>query len=393
MILALLLASVTFDQGLQLKKQEKFAQAEAVFAELVREKPQDLAALEQWATLLGWLGRFDDSIAAWRRAIDLQPSKPGFLVGLSRAQYWKGELQPARERLEELVRTAPRDLDALVLLGDICAAQRQAPIARAWYERAHAVDPGNLDLAKKLARTAEPTRRRLDAGGTLDSYNTPRNLEGSFFAQGSWQAADPFVISAGYEQLHQFGQVDHRINLTGFLNPSDDLQLSGRIAVSPGANFIAKWEAAFSAEQRLASFANALLTVRHLDFSDNGVTILGPGLRLSRASFSLLLSGGPVFSTAFSTQAFGLGRLDWAATDDLTLYGGYARGGEAQHVAGLALLPPGSPTTEIRTTSDLTFGSLWQIDRSFGLRLDYTHEVRQATYTRNSFGSALTYKF
>ena len=228
----------------------------------------------------------------------------------------------------------------------------------------------------------------IDDGST--HYNTPRNLEGSFFAQGSWQVTGPLVLSAGYEQLHQFGQVDHRLNLAAYFNPVDSLQLGARIAVSPSANTIANWDAALSAEQKIASFVSALVTLRHLDFSDNGVTILGPGLRLSYAPLSLLLSGGPVFSTVFSTQAFGQGRLEWTATGALTLYGGYSRGGEAQHVAGSALLPPGSPATEIRTSSSIVGGALWQLDRSFGLRLDFTHEDREAAYARNSYGSAMT---
>lgn len=393
MILALLMAAATFEEGLQLKKQEKFAQAETVFAALVREQPQDLPALVQWATLLGWLGRFDESIAAWQRAVALKPLEPEYQVAIARVQYWKGEPQPARERLEQVIGKAPRDLDALALLGDVCTAQRDAACARAAYARARAIAPGDPELEKKLARTAAPLTARLDAGGTLDRYDTARDVEGSFFAQGSWQAAAPLVLSAGYEQLHQFGQVDHRLNLSGYLNPADALQLGARLAVSPGAKTIANWDAAFSAEQTVAAPVHVLVTVRHLDFSDNGVTIVGPGVRLGCAAFSLLLSGGPVFSTVFATQFFGQGRLEWAASEAVALYAGYSRGGEAQHVAGAAALPPGSPTTEIRTTSDVTAGALWQLQRAFALRLDYTHEHRQSTYTRNSLGSALTWKF
>ena len=100
----------------------------------------------------------------------------------------------------------------------------------------------------------------IDDGST--HYNTPRNLEGSFFAQGSWQVTGPLVLSAGYEQLHQFGQVDHRLNLAAYFNPVDSLQLGARIAVSPSANTIANWDAALSAEQKIASFVSALVTLR-----------------------------------------------------------------------------------------------------------------------------------
>lgn len=392
MIAALLIAALSFEQGLALKKQEKFAEAEAVFAALVREHPQDAAALEQWATLLGWLGRFDESIAAWRQAAAVDPAKPDYAVGLARVQYWKGDLEAARKGLDAVATAAPRSLDALALLGDVCTAQRDSLCARDRYERAAALDPADPVLQRKLAATAGPATRRLDAGGIYDSYDTNRGREGSFFLQGSALVAAPLVLSAGYEQLRQFGLVDHRLNLTAYLNPAESLQLGARLAVSPGAQTIAGWDATLSAEQRVWTAASALLSVRHLHFTGNGVTIVGPGVRLSKGPLALVVSGGPVFSTAFATQAFAQGRLEWVASDSYSFYAGLSRGGEAQVVPGGAATP-GAPASEIRTTTDLVAGALWQATRAIGLRLDFTREVREGSYTRLSAGSAVNYRF
>ena len=128
----------TFEEGLALKKQEKLAEAERVFAEVVRDQPTDAAALEQWATLLGWLGRFDDSITAWRRALAQKPEDPDYRMGLARAEYWKGELAPARRRVEALLLASPGNTDALILAGDICAAQKDMGCARERYLAAQA---------------------------------------------------------------------------------------------------------------------------------------------------------------------------------------------------------------------------------------------------------------
>lgn len=388
MVLFMLLAAVTFEQGLQLKREQKLPEAEAVFAELARENPQDAAVTEQWATVLGWLGRFDDSIKAWQHALLLKPGEAAYSLGLARVQYWKGELPAARARLE-----GAADLDSLSLLGDVCTAMGDAACAHSAYERALALSPADAGLSKKLRLAVPKPARRFDAGGSVDHYNTARDFEGAFFAQGSAQLAPSFVLSAGYEQLRQFGQVDHRLNLTAYLNPTQALSLGARLAVSPTGNTVANWETSISAEQRAAAFASVLLNLRHLDFTGNGVTIVGPGVRFFAGAFSLLLSGGPVFSSVFATQAFGQGRLEWNASDQVSLYAGYSRGGEAQHVAGAALLPPGSPTTEIRTTADAIAGALWQFQPALGVRLDYTHEVREATHVRNSLGTALNYRF
>src|SRR5262249_47671361 len=162
----------------------------------------------------------------------------------------------------------------------------------------------------KLERVEGPPARRLDVGGTLDQYGTARGSEGSFFAQASAQVAEPLVLSAGYEQLHQFGFVDHRINATAYLRASESLLLSGRFAFSPGAQTVAHTDTSGSAELRFASFVSGLVTVRHLAFSDNGVTIVGPGVRLDFGAASLLLQAGAVFSTVNSTQGYGQGRFE-----------------------------------------------------------------------------------
>jgi YaiO family outer membrane protein len=374
-------SAARFEDGLLLKKQEKFAEAAAVFGQIVKDNPRDGAALAQWATLLGWLGRYEESISAWSQELQANPGDLEGAVGLARVQYWKGDLGVARATLTEALQRAPNNVDALLLCGDVSTAQRDREGARECYQRAKAIDPSSADYERKLAPLSAPTAFRLDLGGTLDRYGTPRGTEGQFFAQCSWQTTDALVLSAGYEQLHQFGEVDYRLNATGYLRAGESVQLNARFALSPSASTIARWEASGGGEVRLASFVSAVATVRHLDFSNNGVTIVGPGVRLDWGPASLLLQGGPVFSTVNSTQAYGSGRLEVQLLEPLRGYVGYSRGAEAQ-----LLLPPA-------TTTDATAGLLWQVDPRWGLRFDYTYEDREATYTRNSLGSAVTYKF
>ncbi len=372
--------AASFEEGLALKKQEKLAEAEAVFAAIVREQPQDSKALEQWATLLGWLGRFDDSIAAWRRALEQKPDEADYVMGLSRVQYWKGELAPARAGLETLVKDRPQNADALALLGDVCLAQHDYGCARERYLGAQALAP-SAALEKKLADSAGPPAGRLDTGGQLDSYNTDRNVEGSFFVQGSWQAMDSLVLTGGYEQLRQFGFVDHRVNVGAYVHPSEGLLLNAKVAISPTADSIAPWEASGGAELQVYGPVTALANVRHLAFTDNGVTIFGGGARVDVGAVSIMAQGGVVVSTVNSLQAFGLVRVEYALGEDWHIYGGFARGGQAQ-----LLLPPAIAT-------DVTAGVLWQVDRAWGVRVDYTYESYGDTYVRNSVGSALTFKF
>jgi YaiO family outer membrane protein len=373
-------SAASLEEGLELKKQQKLAEAESVFAAVVAERPDDAAALEQWATVLGWLGRFDDAIAAWRRALEQKPENPRYVTGLARVLYWKGELAPARARLDALLAAAPDDTDALTLAGDVCSAQRDVACARSDYARAQALAP-SAELSRKLANAVEPPRFRLDGGGVLDGYNTDRGLEGSFFLQGSWQALAELVLSAGYEQLHQFGAVDHRANAGFFLHPFAALLLNGRVAISPTADTIAPWEASGGADLSIAGPVTGTAMVRHLDFPNQGVTIFGAGARLDFERTSIVLQGGLVYSTAADLQGYGLGRLERALGENWRAYVGLSYGAQAQ-----LLLPTA-------TATDVVAGVQWQIDPTWAVRLDYTYEKYGDFYTRNSIGSALTCKF
>src|SRR5262249_57902805 len=100
-----------------------------------------------------------------------------------------------------------------------------------------------------------------------------------------------FVLSGGYEQLRQFGKVDHRFNLGGYLHPMDGLLLTARVAVSPTADTIAPWEASGGVELHVAGPVTALATLRHLDFSNQGVNIFGAGARIDAGARALLGQG------------------------------------------------------------------------------------------------------
>ena len=372
--------AATLEEGLALKNDKKLAEAANVFAEVVRDNPSDGAALVQLATVLGWLGRYDESIAAWNRAAEQKPGDPDLVMGLARVEYWKGDFTPARKRMDALLAAAPNNADAFVLAGDICSADHDLSCAHGDYLRANEIAP-SAEIEKKLEQSNGALAFRFDSGGQVDSYDT-RGTEGSFFVQGSWQVLNALVLSGGYEQLHQFGQMDHRFNLGAYLLPVDGLLLTARVAVSPSENTIAPWEASGGVELHVAGPVTALANVRHLDFSNQGVTIVGGGVRIDSGAWSLMGQGGFVYSTTVATQGFGTGRVEYAFNDSWKGYVGFARGAQAQF-----LLP-----TEIAT--DVTAGVIWQIDRQWGIRLDYLYEkFGDNTYVRNTVGSALTFKF
>lgn len=430
LLLALLLPAgargATLEEGLALKKQGKLAEAAAVFRALVEQNGSDLEALEQWATVLGWEQRYDEAIAAWTRAMETQPAAVRFRVGRARVRYWKGELEGAWADLQEALRATPASVDALVLAGDVALARGDRSEARSLYRQALKLDPAAEGVGTKLARAADPPAWRLDVGGNLDRYDNFRSTEGGGFVQLSLRAAPTFTVTGGYEVIHQFGKTDHRFNGGFYWVPWKPLLLTFRGAVAPNRATIALWQVEGGAEAKALPWLDVLFGYRHLYFpgttindstggtridqSPEHVNIYVPGFRFRLSPvWTLTLQGGAATSTGqdtttvfgrppistdtvtvknVPTTGFGLARLDVRVSEPVTLYLAGSYGNESKR--------PQPPATGFTAGS----GVLWNIDPTWGVRLDYLFERRDESepgrndaYSHHSIASALTVRF
>ena len=59
--------------------------------------------------MLASAGRFDDSVALYRRALEAAPDDPALRVLLSRALVGAGRVEEARREVERALRSAPDD--------------------------------------------------------------------------------------------------------------------------------------------------------------------------------------------------------------------------------------------------------------------------------------------
>ena len=147
--------AATLPEGLALKKQGKHAEAAKVFEALVKKNPKDVESLEQLATLQGWLNRYDESIATWKRALALKPKNRDYRVGLARVLYWKHEFKDSLRELDAVLEAKEDDLEALILEGDVYLADGKAAAARKSYRSAQELAPDDAELAKKAARAVD----------------------------------------------------------------------------------------------------------------------------------------------------------------------------------------------------------------------------------------------
>ena len=157
--------AASYEEGLRLKSQQQLARAAVVFAEVAAREPSNALAREQLAVVLGWQNRFPESIAAWREAITLAPTKPDYHVGLARVQYWSADRAAALRSLDTALGIAPDNVEALKLKGDVLMADHDPLGARTAYQQAQQLDPHDAELETRIARAVAPLLWRLDAGG------------------------------------------------------------------------------------------------------------------------------------------------------------------------------------------------------------------------------------
>ena len=380
-------SAATYEDGLRLMREQKTAEAAAAFSEVVQREPRNVQALEKLATVQGWLNRFDDSIASWRRVVALAPRKPDGHVGLARVLYWKGERAESLRELDAALNLAPRDADALMLKGDVLMADRRPGEARAAYLQTQALSPNNAELQKKLANAVAPLPWRLDAGIIGDRYSSGRGSENESYVQLGYSFSPETTAYVHFDRMKNFGEVDLGLSAGGYFLPAKWLLLNAEYGVTPDtANFRAKSIAVLNSEFLLEGAVQPLLGVRYMHynatvFSAGGnVTTITPGLRLLAAPAVIEARYG--YSNNIDKSKTGVTQL--RASFDLencTPYVAFFTGREA--------LPP-LAKADIRV---FVVGSVFNLSPNWGARVDLTHENRKNTYTHNALGVGLTYRF
>ncbi|MEX2116795.1 MAG: tetratricopeptide repeat protein [Bacteroidota bacterium] len=165
-----------------------YAEAEAAFKKYIELAPNSPNPPDSYAELLLKMGRFDESIQYYRKALEIAPSFTGALGGIGFNYIHKGDFSEARESFEEQYQKSTQVNGKLASLGnivysylhewDIPGALKAADRYRMFAEKenppstifAHFmagwinVDSGNpkgakkhIDAARKLNETVAPT--------------------------------------------------------------------------------------------------------------------------------------------------------------------------------------------------------------------------------------------
>lgn len=383
----LLLASAAawasrYEDGLRLKQAQQLQPAAEAFAAVLAREPGNVLAVEQLAIVQGWLGRYEQSTATWRRAIELRPGKPDYHVGLARVLYWQGERRAALSELDRALALAPDSLEALSLKGDVLLADGQRDPARQAYERSLQLPGADAaELQRKLAATAPPPAWRLDAGSIFDDYDSARGQEDSQYLQLGRQLSPALTVYGRYDRFHQFGARDQGLTAGAYwlAQPRWLLQAEAGLTLD-SADFRSDSQFLLNADWLLDGPVQPLLGLRLLSYDQGEVSTVTPGLRLLYGPAALELRYGFTSNLDDSNTGVFAARLGFD-TGAAAPYLSYTQGEEA--------LPP-------QARADVTVlgaGCVWTLNPQWSLRADYSYEDRKDIYKHHALGGGLSYRW
>lgn len=381
-VMATLASAATYEDGIRLKSQQQLASAAAVFAEVAAREPNNVLAREQLAIVLGWQGRFDESIRAWQQAIVLAPNKADYRLGLARVLYWQGKRRAALQSIDNGLQLQPGNAEAHKLKGDVLLAEGEISAARASYLQAQTLAPQDAELASKISRAVEPRRWRLDAGFNYDHYSNARGSENSRYLQlGRRVGKGGDVLYGRYDGYDNFNRLDDGLTVGSYWLPHPKLLLNLEAGRTLGtADFRPKTQFLVNAEWLLAGALQPLLGFRYFDYRNGSVSTITPGLRAQFANTTAELRYGLTDNIDGSSSGVFAARLSFAEPG-YAPYLAFTRGKEA--------LPP---QAKARITV-VGAGVVVDLGPAWGMRLDYSYEDRKDIYKHHTLGAGLTYRF
>lgn len=119
----------------------------------VAQNPSDAGAYAMLGLTLSREQKYQDAIAAYKKAIALKPKLPGIHINLGLAEFKLGHFQSAVAPLRAALAADPSNMQARTLLGLSYYGVKQFADAAAQLEEAAKADPANIQLQEVLAQS------------------------------------------------------------------------------------------------------------------------------------------------------------------------------------------------------------------------------------------------
>lgn len=377
-----------FDAAMQLKQQGKKAQAEMAFAEIVKNDPQNIAALEQLAIMQSWQNKFDSAIENFKKALDIHPDFTSARIGLARVSYWQGERKFALNEMEKVLKVQSDVPENWILKGDILMADGQVAQARVAYLKAKQLKGSNSDQAlnKKIEQAKAPNKWRLDAGYIADSYTAHRVDGHSSYLQLGYTFENKTTLYVRGEEYLSFDRTDTGFVVGAYALPHSSILLNAEYYQNNGEAFSRPNDQfSFNADLLFNDTWQPLLGYRLANYDVAGggegeVETLMPGLRLNIDNLSLEYRHARSNNVDDTTTATNTLKVN-IANETFSPYVFFTNGEE------------GIPPEDVADISIIGGGAVIKLSDDLGFRVDVSREDRKDTYIHTAFGAGISLFF
>lgn len=129
----------------------RYADAEKLIRDELRQKPSDVGLMEQLATLYKGQGKYDEALSLYRTALDQNPNNTDILKKLGELYAERGQRDLAAEQWTKIVQDDPDQAYRYQQLGSIYTSHQMYDKAVEAYETAINLNPKGAQLYNRLA--------------------------------------------------------------------------------------------------------------------------------------------------------------------------------------------------------------------------------------------------
>lgn len=328
-------------------------------------------------------GEPERAIAVLRQTLAAHPDDAELAGTLGQYLGLQGETAEGERLVRAAIAREPANPDHQLRLAMVLRRAGRRDEALVAAERACALAPDSAEAAA-VRDGLQPDLRlwRLDVGGSMDRYSARREVENEVFVSVARTIVPGVAVVAGVDQQHRYGFDDQRYDLSlyGPLGSAGSGWL--RVGVSPGNQFLPDHEEEAAGEYAVTPTLRPGLRLTHRAFPGEDICVPRPSLRWDPHP----MLG---FEAAYLWAVSDVQPTTRSAEVRLHLNDGGRLAGSLGFSSGEENNPP-LPIGQV----DVYSASLsWQATRDWGLRLDASHEIREALYTRNGLGLAMTTRF
>lgn len=133
--------------------EERYHEAHSLLEELVHQFPDFALGYNDLGVVRYRLGDVEGSHSAYKQAVKLQPNNLNFQKNLADLLYSElGKTDEAIHLYLDLYKKFPRDIETLLALGKICAANNLTAEAKGFYRRVLEIEPWNMDAREAIQK-------------------------------------------------------------------------------------------------------------------------------------------------------------------------------------------------------------------------------------------------